>query len=107
MAFKSNADEIIQKLEKMKRNAEELSGKHDIPFSDLFPSEFMHSHTKFESIEELIRSSGFAVQSSGDIEKLPDDEWNNYIQKCTCFSNWREMVQTAGKEYFAKKIGLR
>ncbi len=107
MRFESNVDEVIRKLEQIKRNAEELSGEHVIPFSDLFTSEFMDNYTDFESIDELIRSSGFPIQSSADIEKLPNDEWNDFIQKHTRFSNWTEMVQTAGKEYFAKKLGLR
>jgi hypothetical protein len=55
-------DEIKQKMEQMKRNAEELSGEHTIPFSDLFTSDFMDNYTDFESIDEMIQSSGFSIK---------------------------------------------
>jgi hypothetical protein len=99
-------DEIKQKLEQLRRNAEKLSGEHTIPFSDLFTSDFMDNYTEFESIDEMIKSSGFPIESSEDIKELPGNEWNEFIQKHTCFPNWDEMVQTAAKEYFAKKLGL-
>ncbi|NPV63624.1 MAG: hypothetical protein HPY61_13555 [Methanotrichaceae archaeon] len=104
--LESNVEDIIQKFEQIKRNVEENSGEHVIPFNNLFTSEFMNNYTDFDSIDNLIRSSCFPIRSSEDIENLPSDEWNRYIQKHTRFSSWDEMVQTAAKEYFAKKIGL-
>ena len=97
-------DEIKQKMEQMKRNAEKLSGEHMIPFSDLFASDFMNNYTDFKSIDEMIQSSGFVINTSADIEKLPDGEWDNFVQMHTRFSNWNEMVKIAGKEYFARKL---
>jgi len=104
MQFKSNADEVIKELERMKRSIEEISGSHNIPYDDLFTSEFMQKHTNFKSIHEMIQSSGFPIKSSEDIENIPDDEWSGFIQKNTSFTNWKEMIETAGHEYFAKKI---
>jgi hypothetical protein len=103
MQFKSNIDEVIRDLERKKRNIEEISGSHKIPYDDLFTSEFMQENTKFKSIHEMIQSSGFPIKSSEDIEKIPDDEWSGFIQKNTSFPNWKEMIETAGMEYFTKK----
>lgn len=107
MRFESNIDEIIGKLEQMKQKAEDLSGKHIIPFSDLFIPEFMDKYTDFKLIDEMLQSSGFAISSSEDIEKLPQKEWNDFIQKHTKFPSWNDMIQTARNEYFARKLGLK
>lgn len=99
-------DEIKQKLEQIKRNTVELSGEHVIEYKDLFTPEFMNKYTDSESIDELLQSSGFIISSSEDIEKLPDKEWNGFVQKHTQFSNWKDMNQTALDEYFIRRLGL-
>jgi hypothetical protein len=93
-------------LEQISRNSEELSGEHTIEFKDLFTPEFMNKYTDYKSIGELLQSSGYTINSSEDIEKLPDMEWNEFIQKHTKFSNWKEMNQTALNEYFTRRLGL-
>jgi len=47
----------------------------------------MDNYTDFESIDELIQSSGFPIKSSVDIDNLPDNEWDHFIQKHSRFSN--------------------
>lgn len=56
-------------------------------FRDLFAPDFMDNYTDFESIDELIQSSGFPIKSSVDIDNLPDNEWDHFIQKHSRFSN--------------------
>jgi succinate dehydrogenase/fumarate reductase flavoprotein subunit len=96
--------ETINKLEKLRKNAENLSGEHIIPFTELFNPEFMMKHTKFLSIEALFEASGFEVNSKEDFEKIPDDEWEKFIVSNTQFSSWEEMQREAATDYAKAKL---
>ena len=64
-------------------------------FTDLFPGEFMKQYTEFESIQELLSSGGFFINSEEDYEAIPDQDIDAYIQKTTKFGSWREMLINA------------
>lgn len=71
--------------------------KGSMDFTDLFPGEFMKQYTKFESIQELLSSGGFFINSEEDYEAIPDQDIDAYIQKTTKFGSWREMLINALK----------
>jgi hypothetical protein len=100
-------NELNRKLEDLKRKAEALDGKHEIPFSELFLPEFMTKHTDFASLEEMFQASGFVVESQEDFKAIPDDDWENFIKAHTQFSSWKDMQVTAFREWTARKLGFR
>lgn len=66
-----------------------------ISFSDLFSTEFMHQYSQFDSIEELLSSGGFVVNSEEDYEAIPDKEIDAHVKKTTKFNSWKEMLLNA------------
>lgn len=96
-----------RKLEDLKRKAEALDGEHEIPFSELFSSEFMTRYTDFASLDEMFQASGFVIESQDDFKAVPDDEWENFIKTRTQFSSWKDMRVTALKEWTARKLGFK
>lgn len=97
-------ENIKRKLEELKRKAEEIEGKNRIPFTELFPPGFMKRYSDFENIEELFDKSGFKVESEEDFEKIPDEEWDEFITGHTHFSNRQEMLNTATNEWIKRKL---
>lgn len=75
-----------------------------ISLSDLFTPEFMHRHTQFETIEELLSSGGFVINSEEDYDAIPDKDIDAYVVKTTNFDSWREMLTNAVQTVLGSKI---
>jgi len=90
------------RLQEVANNSEGL-----IPFTELFTSEFMHQYTQFDSIEELLSSGGFEVNSEDDYEAIPDEDIDAYVAKTTKFDSWEQMLTNAIEDsYIIERLGL-
>lgn len=99
-------DQLENRLNNMEKAAKELSAKKEVPLSDLFPSSFMRKYTNFSSLDELFNAGGFKIESQEDFEAIPDSELDKHISATTKFSSWQNMLNEAGVQYAAKKLGF-
>lgn len=99
-------DKLQKDLKKMQRNAEKLNGSHQVPLNELFTSSFMRKYTKFSSIDDFFKSSGFKTDTQKDLEAIPDSELDKYVAANTKFKTWKDMLGEAGSEYALKKLGF-
>lgn len=90
----NNFDAKSNILDKAAENLES-----SISFTELFTSEFMKLYTQYDSIEELLSSGGFEVNSEEDYEAIPDEDIDAHVSKTTNFSSWREMLTEAVEAY--------
>lgn len=97
-------DEVQRKLQDLRRRAENLSG--NVPMRELLTPDFLRSHSRFNSIEEMFEASGFKVETQDDFKNIPDEPWDEFIAKETTFPNWKEMLIAAGGEYAKRKFGF-
>ena len=81
-------------LQKAAKNSEE-----PITFTELFTFEFMRLYTQYESIEELLSSGGFKVNSEEDYEAIRDEDIDPLVRKTTNFRSWKEMLTEAVEAY--------
>ena len=91
-------------LEKLKKNLEKLDGTHEVQLGDLLTPKFILAHTKFSDLDDLLKSSGFKVDSAEDFKAIPDEEWDAFIKANSDFESWSEMQKTAGAEYFSGRL---
>lgn len=93
----NSLDDLTDKLKQLQQNAEQISGDNEVPFDELFNEPFMQWHTNntYSSFSKFLNSSKF-----GDIpfEKIPDDEWNDWVNSNTDFQSWKDMQTTASQE---------
>jgi len=99
-------NELQQKLRNISQRARELDGTQTLPVTDLITSDFIRSYSRFNSANEMFDASGFKIESKEDFEAIPDEAWDTFIKSNTSFSSWREMLERAGAEWAARKIGL-
>ncbi|WP_143159014.1 hypothetical protein [Desulfosporosinus lacus] len=59
----------------------------------------MKLYTQYESIEDLLSSGGFEVNSEEDYEAISDEDIDAHVSKTTNFSSWREMLTEAVDAY--------
>jgi hypothetical protein len=97
-------DELEKKLNKIQKQAKELESKNSIEFSELFATSFMNKYTGFNSIENMIESSSFEVESQEDFEAIPEKEWDEFVNEKTRFKTWKQMMEKAAEDYLGKKF---
>ena len=97
--------EAQEKLKKLSEDAEQLDGQ-SVALSEVMTDIFIQNNSSFSSLDDLIKASGFTVESQADFEAIPDDEWDDFISKNTNFDSWQEMINSAGAIYARSKLGL-
>ena len=103
-------DQLQRKLKDFERKAQAVDGKHQIPLSDLFPSSFLRTHTRFSSLsdlEEKARERGFSLGSQEDLDNLPADQWDAFVAEYTHFASWKDMLGKGAVEWTARQLGLK
>ena len=73
---------------------------------ELLTPGFLAKHTRFLSKDEMFEASGFNIQTAEDFEKIPDEEWDDFVQQSTPFATWNDMLSAAGAEWVQKKLGF-
>lgn len=99
-------DDFAEKLGSMADNANEIEGENEVSFADLFTEKFMRKHTDVASFEEFIENSQWEVASEDDFEAIPDEKFDEYVDKHSDFGSWEDMFGAAGTEWIAREIGL-
>lgn len=77
--------------------------ENQVKLSEIFTSEFMRLYTQFESIEDLLSSGGFVINSEEDYDAIPDEDIDAHIAKTTNFQSWKEMLTEATDTYLNKR----
>lgn len=98
-------DELGKKLDELKESAESIQGTQ-VPLDALLTPGFLAKHTRFLSTDEMFKASGFDVETTEDFEKIPDEEWNTFIEQNTPFATWSDMLSAAAAEWTRKKLGF-
>lgn len=99
-------DDLERKIRELAKGAEDLEGEHSVSFEELFPEVFMRANTDFESIDQMIESSGFKIETTEEFEAIPDDEWDTFIGEHTRFADWDEMMGSAVEDWAVGKLDL-
>ena len=78
--------------------------ENEIPFAELFPEEFMRLYTEFASMEAFLEASSWEVENQEDFRAIPDEPFDEYVDKHTDFPSWEVMYQTAGQRFMERKF---
>lgn len=81
-------------------------GRFPFPIAELLPDPFIERTTNFESIGELLASSGFDTSTQTAFEAIPEQDWDQFIEDESEFSSWQEMLQAAGQAWLANQMDL-
>ncbi|MGD0292220.1 MAG: hypothetical protein ABSB30_00015 [Terracidiphilus sp.] len=99
-------DEMTAKLEELSNRASDLQGSHEVPLTELLTPGFLAGCSIFLSPDELFAASGFKVESTEDFAAIPDNEWDDFIQKNTSYETWNDMLSAASTEWTKANLGF-
>lgn len=94
----------FSRLDKLKKNLNELGNTSKVAFVDLLSADFLSSCSSFSSFEEFMNATGFKVESSEDFDAIPQNDMDQFVSKNTTYSNWTELLQAAAGEYAKKQL---
>ena len=97
-------DELRRRLEEIARRAQQLGGTYDL--NEILAGDFMRKHTRFSTFTEMLNASRWKGATADQFRAIPDAEWDAYVRQVTKFRSWSEMLNKAGEEYAARKLGL-
>jgi hypothetical protein len=97
-------EEFADELDQLQRRAEAVDGENAVSFTELFPAGFMQTHTDFESIKAFFEASPWTVESEADFERLPEDEFDAYVDEHTGFDSWDAMLSAAAREWIGRAL---
>lgn len=95
--------DFADELDRMQKGIESIPGK--VSLDEILTNDFMQSHTKFHSFDELLQAGGFGTTTE-EFEAVPDDVFDAYISENTDFKSWQEMHDSAFEKYLSSKLGL-
>ena len=99
-------DDLQRDLRRLQQNAQKLSGKKQVSFSELFTRAFMQKYTRYSSLDALLEAGGFQARTNDEFDAIPQKELDAHIAKTTKFKNWEEMLNEATSQYITRQLGF-
>jgi hypothetical protein len=101
----ADLDDVYVFLHDLLRRAEQFELTHELAIEDLFTPRFMHTHSAFDSFDQMITAAGTVIVHSID-ELETNDHWNRFVIARTRFESWEEMRDEAARGWIANELGL-
>ncbi|MGG7177745.1 hypothetical protein ACQPU1_09140 [Clostridium paraputrificum] len=71
------------------------SNLYELLVNTIFSPKFMIHFSNFTSLDDLLRSGNYTINSLKDFEEINQEDFNDYISKTTKFGSWNHMLHTA------------
>src|ERR1700727_1542823 len=91
--------EFERKLKDIGDRAQKLQGTTDVPLSELLTRDFLKTCSRFSSLSEMFKASGFVITNADDFKAVPDNQWDEFIKENTSFADWNELLSAAVKDW--------
>lgn len=97
-------EELADELDRLAENAAAIDGTNAVSFEELFPPDFMGTHTDADSMAAFLEASPWDVESKADFEAIPEDEFDAYVNEHTGFNSWDAMLSAAAREWVSRQV---
>jgi len=75
-----------------------MNEKQKILITNIFTDEFIHRHSNYKSLQEMVKASGV-----GEIENILTPPFAIFCTYMTDFHSWEAMCKAAKAEYLQRK----
>ena len=91
-------------LNKLSENLKNIEAEQTVPLTDILTDSFIQKKTPFLNLTDLFDKAGFKVETNEDLEAIPDEIIDKFIQANSEYKSFQEMLGSAGKEYMSNII---
>ena len=99
-------DKVQRDLKKLQKNAQELHGTQEVQLGELLTDKFMQTNSQFNSIDEFFEALPWSIESQEDLEAIPDEEIDRFVDENSNVGSWSELLDKAGMEFVTRKLGI-
>lgn len=99
-------EEAADQLDQLESDLESVDGKNSVSFEELFPEDFMRTHTEYGSIELFFEESPWTVETEEDFKRIPADKFDQYVNEHTGFNSWEAMLSAATREWLSRELSV-
>jgi hypothetical protein len=96
-------EELDEAFDGIRGEVDSLQKSNSVAIEEVFSPGFMRAHTEFETIVEFFEESPWKVETETDFDRLPADEFDEYVDEHTGFNSWRSMLSTAAREWLLRE----
>lgn len=104
--MKFNDKEFKKFAKDFEKSVKDLTENEEVPIEKILNNKFMKTYTKFESVDDFFTSGGYNINSTEDLEQIPDEDLDKYVSSVSKFKTWEEMLGEASSDYLADKLKL-
>jgi hypothetical protein len=94
----------VKLFENLVRRAKKLNVQKSASLADLLTPAFVSRCSRFNLADEMFESSGFKIGSLEDFEAISDVEWDLFIRRNTSFTDRKEMLKAASREWVKQQL---
>lgn len=99
-------DKFSRKLEKLSKNAKDLSKNNQYQLNEVFTKSFMTKNTNFTDIESFLLASPERISTQEEFTAADETILDSFVYQQTNFKTWKEMLNKASEELIARRLGL-
>jgi hypothetical protein len=100
----TDADDVSELVDDLHEQAVALGD--DAALEEVFTPAFMERHADAGTIEAFLAESPWDVETKADFADVPEAEFDDYVAEATAFPDWDAMMEAAGTEWMASRLGL-
>lgn len=97
-------EDLADDLDRLQERTESVAGENAVSVDELFPADFMQTHTEFETIQAFFEASPWTVETEADFEAIPGREFDEYVDEHTGFSSWEAMLTAGAREWVLREL---
>lgn len=76
----------------------------DVTLEEFFTPEFMAEYTRFESFSAFCTASPWSIDDQSDIDRIPRNELDRFVDRTTEFDGWVMMRNGAGYREIEERL---
>ena len=87
------------KLKELQQNIKNVTGRREVPVTDLLTDNFIRQHSDFQSLQAM-----FDASSIKTLDEVGSEKFDTFISIHTEFRSWNEMIRVANADSIKRKL---
>jgi len=92
------SNNVFKKMKNFRKDKNPIKFE-TITLGELLTEDFISNATEFSNFDQMIYVSGIKTINNSFTEVFISKEWNEFVNKTTDFSGWKEMMEGAVENY--------
>ena len=93
-------------LRGLERHLNQIGGDNEVSLDEMYPADFMQSHTEFRDIYEFLEASPINAETQKSFREADSEDLDPFTEEHTDFDSYEGMAREAVLLWAKRKLGL-